>query len=46
MRFDGLPRGSKGYREASELIRVELHRLWTWLVEHHEAGRPRRVTLP
>jgi 1-acyl-sn-glycerol-3-phosphate acyltransferase len=46
MRLEGLPRGSKGYREASALIEAELHRLWTWLVEQHEAGRPRGVTLP
>jgi 1-acyl-sn-glycerol-3-phosphate acyltransferase len=46
MRFEGLPAGSKGYREASEQIRAELHRLWSWLVEQHAAGRPRNVTLP
>jgi 1-acyl-sn-glycerol-3-phosphate acyltransferase len=46
MRFAGLPAGSKGYREASEQIRAELHRLWSWLVEQHAAGRPRNVTLP
>ncbi|MGH3000805.1 MAG: lysophospholipid acyltransferase family protein, partial [Gaiellaceae bacterium] len=46
MRLEGLPSGSKGYREASELIRAELHRLWSWLVEQHAAGRPRNVTLP
>jgi len=46
MRFQGLPSGSKGYREASEQIQAELHRLWSWLVEQHAAGRPRNVTLP
>ena len=46
MRFDGLPAGSKGYREASAQLEAELRRLWEWLVAHHEAGRPRRVTLP
>jgi 1-acyl-sn-glycerol-3-phosphate acyltransferase len=45
MRFDGLPRGGKGYREASELIEQELHRLWAWLRDLHEAGRP-RVAVP
>jgi 1-acyl-sn-glycerol-3-phosphate acyltransferase len=39
MRFDGLPRGGKGYREASELIEQELHRLWAWLRDLHELGR-------
>jgi hypothetical protein len=46
MRFDGLPRGSRGYREASARIEAELHRLWQWLVDQHAAGRPRHVTLP
>ena len=46
MRFDGLPRGAKGYREASEQIEVELHRLWAWLRDLHEAGRPRVATPP
>lgn len=45
MRFDGLPRGGKGYREASEQIEAELHRLWVWLRDLHEAGRP-RVAVP
>ena len=46
LKFQGVPRGSKGYREASALIEGELHRLWEWLREQHAAGRPRRVTLP
>ena len=46
MRFDHLPRGGKGYREASLEIERELRRLWDWLVVQHEAGRPREVTLP
>jgi 1-acyl-sn-glycerol-3-phosphate acyltransferase len=46
MRFDGLPGGSRGYREASALIEAELHRLWSWLVDQHAAGRPGNVTLP
>ena len=46
MRLDGLPGGSKGYREASARIEAELHRLWQWLVDQHAAGRPRHVTLP
>jgi 1-acyl-sn-glycerol-3-phosphate acyltransferase len=45
MRFDGLPRGGKGYREASALIEEELNRLWRWLCDLHEAGRP-RVAVP
>ena len=46
MSFDGLPRGGKGYREASLEIERELRRLWEWLVVLHEDGRPRDVTLP
>lgn len=39
--FDGLPKGGKGYREASIEIQAEIRRLWEWLVELHELGRPR-----
>jgi len=46
MRFDGLPRGAKGYREASEQIEEELNRLWRWLRDLHEAGRPRFAVPP
>jgi 1-acyl-sn-glycerol-3-phosphate acyltransferase len=45
MRFAGLPRGGKGYREASAQIEAELRRLWEWLRDLHEAGRP-RVAVP
>jgi 1-acyl-sn-glycerol-3-phosphate acyltransferase len=46
MTFDGLPRGGKGYREASLEIERKLHELWQWLVEMHELGRPREATPP
>jgi 1-acyl-sn-glycerol-3-phosphate acyltransferase len=46
MRFDGLPRGGKGYREASQQIEDELNRLWRWLRDLHEAGRPRFAVPP
>ncbi len=46
MRFDGVSRGGKGYREASLEIERELRRLWEWLRDVHNAGRPREVTLP
>jgi 1-acyl-sn-glycerol-3-phosphate acyltransferase len=45
MSFEGLPRGAKGYREASAQIEDELHRLWRWLRDLHAAGRP-RVAVP
>lgn len=40
MRFEGLPRSGKGYREASEAIGREIRRLWEFLVEMHRLGRP------
>jgi 1-acyl-sn-glycerol-3-phosphate acyltransferase len=46
MTFDGLPRGGKGYREASLEIERRIRTLWEWLVEVHELGRPREATPP
>ena len=46
LRFQGLPRGAKGYREASVLIEQEIRRLWEWLGEIHAAGRPRNAVPP
>ena len=39
IRFDGLPRGAKGYRAASEEIEAEIQRLWSWAARHPR-GRP------
>ena len=44
--FDGLPRGGKGYKEASVEIEREIRRLWKWLAQVHELGRPRDATPP
>lgn len=44
--FDGLPRGGKGYKEASIEIEREIRRLWEWLGEIHELGRPDDATPP
>jgi 1-acyl-sn-glycerol-3-phosphate acyltransferase len=46
MRFEGLPKGGKGYREASAMIQEEIHRLWRWLVELHEADKRPAVATP
>jgi len=46
MSFEGLPRGGKGYREASLEIDRELEGLWRWLVELHALGRPRAAVPP
>jgi 1-acyl-sn-glycerol-3-phosphate acyltransferase len=43
MTFDGLPRGGKGYREASLEVERRIRTLWEWLVELHELG-PRSST--
>ena len=41
--FDGLPRGGRGYREASLEIERRIRRLWEFLVEMHRLGRPHAV---
>jgi 1-acyl-sn-glycerol-3-phosphate acyltransferase len=40
MRFDGLPRNAKGYREASAEIQREIRRLFDFLADVHALGRP------
>jgi 1-acyl-sn-glycerol-3-phosphate acyltransferase len=44
--FGDFPRAAKGYREASAVIQDELHKLWGFLVEMHELGRPSVATPP
>lgn len=46
LRFDGLPRGGKGYREGSAEIQREIRRLWEWLRDINAAGRPRNAVPP
>ena len=46
LRFDGLPKGAKGYREASVEIQRRIHALHDWLAELHAFGRPRDATPP
>jgi 1-acyl-sn-glycerol-3-phosphate acyltransferase len=46
MVFDGLPRGGRGYREASLEVERKLSELWGWLVELHRLGRPKDATPP
>ena len=46
LHFAGLPRGGKGYREASVEIERGIRRLWEWLVGIHELGRPRNAVPP
>jgi 1-acyl-sn-glycerol-3-phosphate acyltransferase len=44
--FDGLPRGGKGYKEASIEIGREIRKQWDWLAGLHASGRPREATPP
>jgi 1-acyl-sn-glycerol-3-phosphate acyltransferase len=46
LRFDGLSKGGKGYREASDHVQAKLQELHSWLREMHELGRPRHATPP
>jgi 1-acyl-sn-glycerol-3-phosphate acyltransferase len=40
IRFEGLPKGGKGYKEASAVLQERIHALYGFLVEMHELGRP------
>jgi 1-acyl-sn-glycerol-3-phosphate acyltransferase len=44
--FEGLPRGGKGYKEASTEIEREIRRLWEWLQGIHGLRRPQQATPP
>jgi 1-acyl-sn-glycerol-3-phosphate acyltransferase len=51
MRFDEYPRNGRGYKQATAEIQAEILRLWQFLVEMHELGRPdavppRRAVVP
>jgi 1-acyl-sn-glycerol-3-phosphate acyltransferase len=46
IRFDGLPRNAKGYREASVEIQRRMRALWEFLVDMHQLGRPRTAVPP
>lgn len=41
--FDGLPRGGRGYREASAVVQEKIRDLWRFLAEMHSLGRPEGV---
>ena len=45
-RFDGVPKGGRGYREASEEIGRRINVLFDWLADIHARGRPRGKTPP
>jgi 1-acyl-sn-glycerol-3-phosphate acyltransferase len=46
LRFEGLPKGAKGYKEATVEIERRIQLLFDWLAEMHAQGRPRNVTPP
>jgi 1-acyl-sn-glycerol-3-phosphate acyltransferase len=51
LRFEHLPRNSRGYRAATDEIEAEIRRLWEFLREMHRLGRPdgeppRRAVVP
>jgi 1-acyl-sn-glycerol-3-phosphate acyltransferase len=46
VRFEGLPKGGKGYKEATAEIERRIHALVDWLRGVHAQGRPRGLTPP
>src|SRR5262249_12356151 len=46
LRFEGLPRRARGYREASAETERETRRLFDWLRDIHPVGRPRNAVPP
>ena len=46
VRFEGLPKGGRGYKEATVEIERRLHALVAWLADVHAQGRPRGLTPP
>jgi 1-acyl-sn-glycerol-3-phosphate acyltransferase len=40
VRFEGLPKGGKGYKEASVILQEKIRDLFDFLVEMHALGRP------
>jgi 1-acyl-sn-glycerol-3-phosphate acyltransferase len=46
VRFDGLPRGGRGYKEATAEIERRINVLFDWLADVHAKGRPAGLTPP
>jgi 1-acyl-sn-glycerol-3-phosphate acyltransferase len=44
--FEGLPKGSKGYKEATLEIERRIHLLFDWLAEMNAQGRPANAMPP
>lgn len=46
VRFEGLPKGGRGYKEATVEIERRINVLFDWLAEIHAQGRPRGAIPP
>jgi 1-acyl-sn-glycerol-3-phosphate acyltransferase len=46
VRFEGLPKGGRGYKEATAEIERRIHALFDWLADVHARGRPHGETPP
>ena len=46
VRFDGLPKNGRGYKEATAEIERRINVLFDWLAEVHERGRPKGLVPP
>jgi 1-acyl-sn-glycerol-3-phosphate acyltransferase len=46
VRFEGLPKGGRGYKEATVEIERRINVLFDWLADIHAQGRPAGVTPP
>jgi len=44
--FEGLPKGGRGYKEATAEIERRINVLFDWLADVHARGRPRSLTPP
>ena len=44
--FEGLPKGGRGYKEATAEIERRINVLFDWLADVHAQGRPRGLTPP
>ena len=46
VRFDDLPSGGRGYKEATAEIERRINALFDWLADVHAQGRPKGLTPP
>jgi 1-acyl-sn-glycerol-3-phosphate acyltransferase len=46
VRFEGLPKGGKGYKEATAEIERRINALFDWLADVHARGRPKSEVPP